>query len=79
MNTDNIIAADETKYIINQDFLEFCKIKENDTENLPNLIVCKAIYLGINDSVANYIEVDKDTVDECEKYLSDYIEAKKSE
>lgn len=86
MNTETIgnmtvMTADETKYIINQEFLEFYKSKENNTESTdaPNLIVCKAVYLGINDNVANYIEVDKETVDACQEYMDEFVEKKKSD
>lgn len=86
MNTETIgnmtvMTADETKYIINQEFLEFYKSKENNTEltDAPNLIVCKAVYLGINDDVANYIEVDKETVDACQEYMDEFVEKKKSD
>lgn len=86
MNTETkgnmtIMSADETKYIINQEFLDFYKSKESNTDSTdaPNLLVCKSVYLGINDNVANYIEVDKETVDACQEYLDEFVALKKTE
>lgn len=70
-----VLTADEGKKLITQDWLDY---KNGTREDIPDVGVCTKIYLGVEDSVLNYVEVDEVTAnayqEEYDKLVSTLIE-----
>jgi hypothetical protein len=55
-----VLTADEGKKLITQNWLDY-KNGTWEEDDIPDVGVCTKIYLGVDDSALNYVEVDEDT------------------
>ncbi len=69
------LTAEEGKKLINQDYLDY-KNGTWEGENIPSLILCSKVYLGIEDSELNYAEIDEATANEYQEEWDKALEEK---
>ena len=63
-----VLSAEEGKKIVNKSWMDY---KENGGE-MPELLLCKQVYVAVNDSADNYVEI---TEAEAEAYQKEYDDA----
>ena len=63
-----VLSAEEGKKIVNKSWMDY---KENEGE-MPELLLCKQMYVAVNDSDDNYVEI---TEAEAEAYQKEYDDA----